>query len=240
MAEKTEFKTVETSQEDLEELEEKIRRHRHKIARRTALVIVTVVAAVIFVELWSALRTYSGFEVQASAERKDSAATGYKMFQGKILEYDNDGIVCHDTDDRLIWNQSYEMTTPELSVCEQYLAVYDRGGTFIYIMSERGLVKKIETATPIERVCVARQGTVAVLMKEDDVSYVRLYDKKGQELASGEFYQEKGSFPVDIALAPDAQKLAVDMLDVTKGKTCSTVTFYNFGSVGQNEIDNNV
>ena len=68
MAEKTEFKTVETSQEDLEELEEKIRRHRHKIARRTALVIVTVVAAVIFVELWSALRTYSGFEVQASAE----------------------------------------------------------------------------------------------------------------------------------------------------------------------------
>ena len=69
MAEKTEFKTVETSQEDLEELEEKIRRHRHKIARRTALVIVTVVAAVIFVELWSALRTYSGFEVQASAER---------------------------------------------------------------------------------------------------------------------------------------------------------------------------
>ena len=87
MAEKTEFKTVETSQEDLEELEEKIRRHRHKIARRTALVIVTVVAAVIFVELWSALRTYSGFEVQASAERKDSAATGYKMFQGKILEW---------------------------------------------------------------------------------------------------------------------------------------------------------
>lgn len=70
MAEKTEFKTVETSQEDLEELEEKIRRHRHKIARRTALVIVTVVAAVIFVELWSALRTYSGFEVQASAERE--------------------------------------------------------------------------------------------------------------------------------------------------------------------------
>ena len=37
MAEKTEFKTVETSQEDLEELEEKIRRHRHKIARRTGI-----------------------------------------------------------------------------------------------------------------------------------------------------------------------------------------------------------
>lgn len=129
--------------------------------------------------------------MQASAERKDSAATGYKMFQGKILEYDNDGIVCHDTDDRLIWNQSYEMTTPELSVCEQYLAVYDRGGTFIYIMSERGLVKKIETATPIERVCVARQGTVAVLMKEDDVSYVRLYDKRDRNLPAVNFIRKR-------------------------------------------------
>ena len=49
MAEKTEFKTVETSQEDLEELEEKIREHRHKIARRTAFLIITDVAAVIFV-----------------------------------------------------------------------------------------------------------------------------------------------------------------------------------------------
>jgi len=64
--------------------------------------------------------------------------------------------------------------------------------------------------------------------------------KKGKELTNGEFYEEKGSFPVDIALSNDAQKLAVDMLDVTEGSVRSTVSFYNFGSVGQNEIDNNV
>ena len=77
-------------------------------------------------------------------------------------------------------------------------------------------------------------------MKEDNVSRVRLYDRKGNELANGEFYVEKGSFPVDIALSYDAQKLEVDMLDVKEGKVSSTISFYNFGSVGQNEIDNNV
>lgn len=238
MAEKTEFKTVETSREDLEELEEKIKKHRRKTRRRIALVVLSVAAVFVIVELWSALRTYSGYEVQSKAERQDIAATKFETFQGNILEYDNDGIMCHNTNDQLIWNQSYEMTTPMLSSCGQYLAVYDRGGTSIYIMSESGLVKNIETATPINRVCIAQQGTIAVLMKEDTASYVRLYDKKGTELASGEFYEEKGSFPVDIALSYDAQKLAVDMLDVTGGKVCSTVNFYNFGSVGQNEIDN--
>ena len=238
MAEKTEFKTVETSREDLEELEEKIKKHRRKMRRRVVFTVLIVVSVFVIVELWSALRTYSGYEVQSKAERQDIAATKFEMFQGNILEYDNDGIMCHNTNDQLIWNQSYEMTTPMLASCGQYLTVYDRGGTSIYIMSESGLVKKLETATPINRVCIAQQGTIAVLMKEDTVSYVRLYDKKGTELASGEFYEEKGSFPVDIALSYDAQKLAVDMLDVTGGKVCSTVNFYNFGSVGQNEIDN--
>jgi hypothetical protein len=107
-------------------------------------------------------------------------------------------------------------------------------------MDKDGLVRKIETATPINRVCIANQGTVAVLMKEDNSSYVRVYDKKGKELASGQFYEENGSFPVDIAFSADAQKLAVDMLDVTEGGVTSTISFYNFGSVGQNEIDNNV
>lgn len=240
VAEKTEFKTVKTSPKDLEELEEKIRKHRQKTVRRAAIAAAVIVGVVLIIQLWLALRTYSGFEVQSQAERKDSAATNYEMFQGKLLEYDNDGIMCYNTADEMIWNQSYEMTTPVLTMCGSYLVVYDRGGTVIYIMAENGLIKKIETATPINRVCIAQQGTVAVLMKEDNASYIRLYDKKGRELASGEFYEEKGTFPVDIALSPDAQKLAVDMLDVTKGKVSSVVNFYNFGSVGQNEIDNNV
>jgi uncharacterized protein YkuJ len=132
------------------------------------------------------------------------------------------------------------MTTPILSICEGYLAVYDRGGTLIYIMDKDGLVRKIETAMSINRVCIANQGTIAVLMKEDDSSYVRIYDRKGNEVASGRFYEENGSFPVDIALSADANKLAIDMIDVTDGNVTSSVSFYNFGSVGQNEIDNNV
>ena len=92
----------------------------------------------------------------------------------------------------------------------------------------------------IKTVCIANQGTVAVLMEEDNNFYVKLYDKTGEELANGKFYGDKGSIPVDIAFAHNAQKLAVTMIDITGGTVDSTISFYNFGSVGQNEIDNNV
>ena len=238
MANKTGFKTVETSYEDLDEIEAEVRRHRHRIVRRIVIVVVVIASIVAAVQLWNALRTYDSFEVISSSQQKDGEATRYDTFQGNILEYDNDGIVCRNTGGELVWNQSFEMTSPMVSICGEYLAVYDRTGTTVYIMSTSGLVKKIETTTPINRVCIAQQGTIAVLMKEDDVSYIKLYDKKGKELAGGEFYEEKGSFPVDIALSADAKKLAVDMLDVTKGKISTTISFYNFGSVGQNEINN--
>lgn len=240
MADRKDFKTVEINSEAQAEINEQIRQHRHKIFRR--IVIVIFVVALIFAgaQLWSALRSYDSYEIRSKIEQQDNGSAKYATFLGKTIVYNNDGIVYRDLDNELIWNQSFEMSTPMLSLCESYLAIFDQGGTSIYIMTADGLAKKIETSTPIMTVCVANQGTVAVLMKEDDVSSVRLYDRKGKELANGQFYAEKGSFPVDIALSYDAQKLAVDMLDVKEGKVSSTISFYNFGSVGQNEIDNNV
>lgn len=240
MTGKTDFKTVEMDNEELEELNGKIREHRRKTIHKTMLALGIAAVVVISIQLWMALRSYTSFEVTAQTKQQDGSTSKYEKYQGNVLEYNNDGIVYRGADNKLIWNQSFEMAMPTLVICETYLAVYDRGGTSIYIFDEKGVVHKIETTAPINTVCIASQGTVAVLMKEDRVSYVRLYDKKGKELAGGEFYEEKESFPVDIALSADAQKLAVDMLDVTEGKVRSTVSFYNFGSVGQNEIDNNV
>lgn len=58
MAQKSDFKTVET---DLDELEEKIRKHRRKIAKRIIIVVAAVVALFLIVWLWMALRTYKSF-----------------------------------------------------------------------------------------------------------------------------------------------------------------------------------
>lgn len=237
MAKKSDFRTVDTN---LEEIDAKIREHRRGIVRRVGLAVFCVMAVFAGSRLWMEMRSYSSYDIRNTVRRSGSDAAKFESFLGNIVEYSNDGISCMDGRNEHVWNQSFEMSSPKVEVCGGYLTVYDQGGTEIYIMTAHGLEQKIETSKPIKTLCVAEQGTVAVLMKENDVSYVKMYDRKGTELTNGEFYANKGGYPADIALSRDAKKMAVDMIDVNDGSIKSTITFYNFGSVGQNEIDNNV
>jgi hypothetical protein len=129
------------------------------------------------------------------------------------------------------------MSSPQVVECDGYLSIYDRGGMKIYIFSEDGEQGYIETTMPIEQVCIASQGTVAVLMQKSSSGYLALYDKNGGTLAEGELHGENGGYPIAIALSHDALNLAVSMLDFSDGGIKSTVAFYNYGNAGQNEID---
>lgn len=235
--EKKNLRTVETN---FEELNQQVQEYRKSNIKLLFRIILTICLVVLVVKIVFALRSYNSYEVLDSVERSASNVAQYHLFQDNLLEYSNDGIVCVGANNEIIWNQSFEMISPKIVMCEEYLAVYDAGGTQIFIITESGVQKRIETASPIQAVCIAKQGTIAVLMKENSVSQIKVFDKKGNELANGKFYGDKGGFPVDIAFSYDGTKLAVDMIDISKGVVSTTISFYNFGSVGQSEIDNNV
>lgn len=235
--EKKGFKTIEA---DKEELNNRLRERRKKMLKRAIEIILLVVVCVIGVEIVYALRSFGTYEIRNATERKSGSATQYVAFGDFLLEYSNDGISCIGRNNEVMWNQSFEMISPQVEICKDYITVFDAGGTEVFIMTESGLKKEIETTSPIQKACIAKQGTVAVLMKEDGKSQVKLFDVKGAELANGVFYDKKGGLPIDIALSHDATKLAVDMIDVSSGKVSTTISFYNFDTVGQNEIDNKV
>lgn len=232
---KKKFKTVPAM--DMDEYKQKIREHRLKILKRTLVTALIVFVIIAGLFLFLALRHYEDFDVNSTVERSDTAATIFEEFQGNILKYSNDGALYTDTYNERIWNQTYEMAKPTIDMCEDYLAIYDKKGTQIYIMTSQGLVSNIETTMTIEQVSIAAQGTVAVLMGDQSNSYLVVYDKNGKELVNGAIYGEDGGYPIAIALSNDAIKLAVSMLDINDGKVKTTIAFYNFGSVGENEID---
>lgn len=231
------FRAVEAS---VEEMEQKIRQHRRKIAIRIAIAAITTAILIAAAGIYFMRKEYRGYEVRSEVERTDSEATKYESFVGNILRYNNDGAFYSDMDDNLIWNRAYEMQNPFVSLCENYAAVADMQGNQVFIMNTAGVQGEIATKKPIEAICVARQGTVAVLTQADGTSYLELYNKSGENLASGEIHVANSGYPLDIALSNDAKKLAVSILDIGQGKARTTVTFYNFGSAGQNEIDNMV
>ena len=231
------LKTVEVNQE---ELEAQIRQHRRKIIFRVIEITAIIVILVVAVELLYALRSFTSYEIRNSIERNNTDVAKFAQFNDYIIEYSNDGAACVTHSRDILWNQSYEMSAPHVDVCGKYVAIYDRGGTEVNVLGEKGLQCKIETTLPIQTVSIASQGTVAILMRGEAEAQIKLFDKKGEELANGKFYGEQGSFPLDVALSKDGKKLAVNMIDTSQGAVGTTISFYNFGSVGQSQIDNNV
>ena len=234
MADKTQFRTIET---DEEELNTKIRKHRLKIIKIILLLLALAAVAALGIFFFQKLRKYNSYTVEKSVERQDTAGSQFLAYGNGFIKYSNDGAIYTDANDEVYWNQTYEMKEPMADVCEDYVALADRGGTEIYIMNQAGMQGKIETPMNISGISVANQGVVAVWMESDGENYIRMYDKNGKNLVSGAFYTEKSGYPLDISLCNDGKKLAVSMLTVNNGEVCSTIKCYNFGSVGQNEID---
>lgn len=228
----------EQSAEELSELKQKIRIHRMKILILVLAGISVAIGLCFAAFIYFENKVYTDFEIIEQIERSEMEAAEYEEFRGNVLQYTQDGAVYSDISGNVFWNQTYEMETPRITICEDYLAIYEQGGTRIYIMSMAGQQGTINTTLPIQRVSIASEGTVAVLMEDSQTSYLHMYNKEGKQLAGGELHIENSGYPLDIALSSDAQKLAVSLLDIKDAAVKSAVVFYNYGTVGKSEIDN--
>lgn len=226
-----------TVEVDREDFKKKLKRHRRRVAALILFVLILLAAAAVVTYIYYENKVYSEYEVVTSIERSDTSASSFFSFQGKLLKCTNDGAVYTDLAGNLIWNQTYEMDNPALDMRDNYVAIFDQGGTQIYILNTENLQGSIKTTMPIQRVSIAGQGTIAVLMENEGTSYLQLYDKTGNQLASGELHVQNSGYPLDIALSETGEKLAVSMLDINEGTVKTVIAFYNFGAVGQNSID---
>lgn len=226
------------SAEELSGLNQKIRIHRIKILILILMLAGAAIGLLFAVLIYFETKVYTDYEVIEQIERRETSAAEYEEFQGNVLQYTQDGAVYSSISGEVFWNQPYEMESPRIAVCEDYLAIYEQGGNRIYIMNTAGQQGTIQTTIPVQRVSIARQGKVAVLMEDSQTSYIHMYDKDGKQLSGGELHIENSGYPLDLALSRDALKLAVSMLDIHEANVKSTVVFYNYGTVGQNEIDN--
>lgn len=221
-----------------DEIEQKIREHRLKRLKRIAIIVGICVAAIIIYYVYMQHRTYDDYTVIEEISRTDTSAAHYLSYGHGYLKYSNDGISYVTVDDDVLWNQSYGMENPMVSTCESYVAVADRQGETVFVLDESGLQTEISVSMPMSRVEITSQGTVAVLMEENETGYLALYSKSGDLLAEGAIYMENSGTPMDIALSTGGNNLAVSIVDVSSGTASTTVNFYNFGTSGKNQVDN--
>ncbi len=181
---------------------------------------------------------YQSYSIEHTAEQGDAVASYYAEFGENLLRYTRDGAFYTDFDGNLIWNETYEMGEPAFESRSGYGILYDKNGTGLLILDTTGAINSMQTNMPITAACVANNGVIAVLMQEGSTGYIYIYNTSGTVLASGELHSNLSGYPVSIALSSDGTMLCVSLLDLKGGVVNSTINFYNFGTAGQDAIDN--
>lgn len=182
-------------------------------------------------------RTFEICEVTESFERTDTMTTQYTEFMNYVLKYSKDGVSCVDSENRLVWSQTYNMQNPMIQVCAESVAIAEEKGTEALIFGSDGLQGSVQTRLPIQQIAISGQGVLAVLLEDGEIMRLNLYNKAGEELVSSKFELKETGYPLRMSLSEDATKLAVEFLQVEDGGVNTCLAFYNFDSVGENYED---
>ena len=226
-----------------DDIQKRIQRHkRQKLLIITGAVVVLAIVCVCLVHAYLN-RNFNSYDVIKAIEREDAGSVQYLPYNDKVLKVSRDGASAIDSSGNILFNGSYEMRNPLVDICENYIAVADRGGYDIYVFDGEDSGKKVTVTLPILQVQVARQGVVAVLMEDKDSNVIQLYrtdDSVDTMLVDNRTYVENNGFPVSFALSDDGKKMVTCYIRVKNGVLQNQVTFYNFSEVGQNVVNNMV
>ncbi len=220
------------------DFEQKIRRHRRAILYRIIIGIAIVAALIVSAYYNYRKMVYTDYDVIRSISYAEASNARFLKFGDNVLKYSQDGATVFNIANDMLWNETFEMQNPIVDVCGDYVAIGDYMGTTIYVYNSSGLQGTIDTSTPLKRFCVSGNGSVAVVLEDKEVTWIKLYDVNGTNIASDRTTMSKSGYPVCIDISEDGILLAVSYLFVDSGVLSSSVAYYNFGAVGQNEVDN--
>ena len=230
-------KRKEKKQED--SFSKKILRHRVMIAYRVILIIAVVAAAAAVVIVQTKNRVFAGYQTTVSVPWEHIDGSETVAFDKEILVYSHDGASCMNASGEVLWNQTFEMQEPILSMCRNVAAIGDYNGSSIYVMSTEKTLGEIDTKMPIRDFAVSANGIVAAVLDDTaGVTWIYLFDASGNALAYFKTTMKDSGYPVCVTISDEGYLVGVSYLYMDNGTMRSSVAFYNFGPVGQNEIDN--
>lgn len=220
--------------------ETRLKRRKFARAYKCALIISVIAAGIIAYLIYEKTKIYETYSVASSVKR--SEATGLKLadFNGNLLTYSKDGAGATDPDGNLLWNMTFDMQAPMMAMKGGMVAFADYGGSKVYVQSEKGENVEISTAMPISKIRISSNGYILAVLEDSNVTWIYMYDMNGTVIAYFRTTMEKSGYPIDVDISDDGELVCVSYYYLDSNEEKSSVAFYNFGSVGQNNIDNYV
>lgn len=203
----------------------------------TAVVLVIILGLAIY---FFVNRTYGGYRVDSTMERADETQTEYLSFLGGFVKYNVNGITYEDKTGTIIWTEAFTMSDPKVVMNGEYVALTDIGKNQYTLYNATKKIQTFKTDYPVTDIQIAKQGMVVVVLEDEKVNYIVGYDQSGEKLVEIKTSINKNGYPLAIALSDDGQKLVASYVTIHDTQLENSLTFYNFGSVGKNEVDRQV
>ena len=193
----------------------------------TVLTVILTLAGYIF---YIHLHTFDAFRIRSGHEKQDVEGTQYIMLGKSVVKYSHDGLFCVDLSGNVKWSIAYSMPNPICDTNGKCAVIAEQQGQQVYVINEDGVLGHYETDLNIRKIRAASNGVAALLMEEEEVSWIRLYSAKGEQIASVRATLEGSGYPLDIALTMDARRMAVSYMGINNMDLSSDIAFYDFSS----------
>ena len=197
------------------------------------IIIVLIITGIYFYKKYN---SYDGYKVIDSIKVDSGADSKYEAYGDFVIKYSSDGISYIDGEET-IWDESFEMKSPIVDICGDYIAAADKNTNDIYIYNEDGEVGKATTSYPIIKVEVAGQGVVAALLEDTKANYIEVFDRDGNKLVSHKTLLSENGYPLNFSLSEEGTKMMVSYVTVNNGVIGNKILFYNFSGAGKNSSD---
>lgn len=218
-------------------LEEVVAHNRRVRLISRILVAVVLLGAALGFYLYNHLHTFDDYVIAKSIDNTMTSGTQYEIAGKYLYRYNSDGVSCVTHKNEVKWSVTYSMQSPIVDVCGTTMVIAEQQGTQVYVVNEDGLLGSFTCLLPILKVRVSNQGVVAVVLQDEDVTWVRLYDAEGTSIANDKTTISDSGYPLDVDLSPNGEKMVVSYLGITEGVMTSTVMFYDFSSAGDSSSD---
>lgn len=233
MPEKADFRR----EKEVDEDEQAEWRSRNRMDGRLPKIVAVIVVIIILTGIYMIFvdRGYNGYEVVEETGVKNASMLDYAPYQNSLLKFSKDGATYVDEKGKAVWNETFAMKMPTADVSGEYAAIADMNGNDVYIFNTQGKVSNTTMPYKVCDIAVASQGEFAVILEDEKVNYINIYDKNGEQISEIQTTIDKSGYPMDMDLSSDGTKLFstylyLDGVDVKNG-----LAAYNFGPVGVNE-----
>ena len=209
---------------------------RRAFAARILYALVIVGAAAALARFFVSRRVYTTYESITARNVADNISN-YRLVNGRLLRYSQDGLSLLDTDLSVLWNRAYDLAQPVAVTAGEAITVYDRRGTRIVVFNSEGEVGDFGTELPIIAARVSGAGNVVAALENGDYTKLIYYTANGEVIAELAEDAAREDQIAAFAVSEDGETVAVAYFESFGGTVGTRLVFYNFGTAGQEMED---